>query len=255
MNSTNRKKRPRCVVCNRSDAGGGKLPSLQSIGLQAFAPEALAHDVEDRSIIKDTVKGAQEGVFLIEVLSPQGRTPVAGEDDVESALLVVAAVNQVEEKAGVLLVEFAVPDLVNDEAGRTDEAGEHGGRLLRPPGGGELVSKLRRLDEIGLQAVLAAFVAESLSQVRFARSGRANESQVPVGVDGCEGPDALELLQVGEALAPEHTEVEVLKGLGDLLREPAHAQDGLDRGLFLLFPEVFEEYRHTVQRILRKASL
>ena len=148
-----------------------------------------------------------------------------------------------------------MPDLVNDEAGRTDEAGEHGSCLLRPPGGGELVSKLRRLDEIGLQAVLAAFVAESLGKVRFARSGRANESQVPVGVDGCEGPDALELLQVGEALTPEHTEVEVLKGLGDLLREPAHAQDGLDCGLLLLLPEVFKECRHTVQSILRKASL
>ena len=148
-----------------------------------------------------------------------------------------------------------MPDLVNDEAGRTDEAGEHGSRLLRPPGSGELVAELRRLDEIGFQTVLAAFVAESLSQVRFARSSWANEGQVPVGVDESEGPDALELLQVGEALAPEHTEVEVLKGLGDLLREPAHAQDGLGRGLFLLFPEVFKEYRHAVQRILGKALL
>ena len=48
--------------------------------------------------------------------------------------------------------------------------------------------------------MLAAFVAESLGQVCLARSGRADEGQVPVGIDGSEGPDALELLQVGKAL-------------------------------------------------------
>ena len=78
----------------------------------------------------------------MEVLSPQGRIPVAGEDDVVGPFLVVAPVNQVEEEPGVLLVELTVANLINDEAGGPHETGEHGGRLLCPAGGGELVTEL-----------------------------------------------------------------------------------------------------------------
>ena len=45
------------------------FPCLQSISLQSLAPEALAVDVEHGGVIKDTVKGAEQRVFFIEILS------------------------------------------------------------------------------------------------------------------------------------------------------------------------------------------
>ena len=78
----------------------------------------------------------------MEVLPPERRAPVAGENDVVRALLVVAAVYQVEEEPGVFFVELAVSDFVNDKAGRADETREHGGRFLSAAGCGKLVPKL-----------------------------------------------------------------------------------------------------------------
>ena len=72
----------------------------------------------------------------MEVLPPERRTPVAGEDDVVRSFLFVTTVYQVEEKAGVLPVKLAVSDLVDDEAGRADEAREHGSRFLSAAGCG-----------------------------------------------------------------------------------------------------------------------
>ena len=107
-----------------------------------LSPEALAVDVKDGGSVKDPVECAQQGVLLVEVLPPQGRIPVAGEDDVVSPFLVVAPVNQVKEEPGVLLVELTVANLINDETGGPHETGEHGGRFLCPAGCGELVPEL-----------------------------------------------------------------------------------------------------------------
>ena len=93
------------------------FPCLQSISLQPLSPEALAVDVEHGGVIKDTVKGAEKRVLLIEILSPQGRTSVAGEDDIICPFLVVPPVDEVKEQPCVLLVELAVPNLVNNETG------------------------------------------------------------------------------------------------------------------------------------------
>lgn len=56
--------------------------SLQEHIVQPFPAEALAPNIEDRSIVKDAVKGAQEGIVLIESLSPAAGVLVAGKDNV-----------------------------------------------------------------------------------------------------------------------------------------------------------------------------
>ena len=61
------------------------------------------------------------GVFL-EILPPQGWILVADEDHIEAALGIVPPVNQIKEKAGVLLVKSAVANLVNNQAGRPHHA-------------------------------------------------------------------------------------------------------------------------------------
>ena len=106
-----------------------RLHALHAVGLQEYvvqllSAEALAPNIEDRSIVKDAVKGAQEGIVLVECFSPAARALVAGKDNVVIALLVVPSVNKIEEEPGVLLVELAMANLVNNEAGRTDETGK-----------------------------------------------------------------------------------------------------------------------------------
>lgn len=97
------------------------MSGLERNGLQPFAPETLAPDVKDRGIVKDAVQSAQERVVFIEVLPPERRALVAGKDQIESALLVVAAVNQIKEQTRVLFVKLAMPNLVNNQTGRTRE--------------------------------------------------------------------------------------------------------------------------------------
>jgi len=70
---------------------------LQGNGFQLLAPETLALNVEYRGIIKDPIQRTQQGIVLIEVASPVGGVLVAGEDDIEVALLVVPPVNQIKE--------------------------------------------------------------------------------------------------------------------------------------------------------------
>ena len=176
-----------------------------------LSPEALAADVEDGSCIKDPVECAQQGVLLVEVLPPQGRVAVAGEDDVVSPFLVVAPVNQVEEQPGILLIELTVPNFVNNQAGRAYQTIENGCFLACPSSGGELISQLGHLNKIGFNAPLTALIAKSLSQMRLAGSGRANECQVPVGIDGRQGWQRFEL---GCVPALNNGEIKVFKGLG-----------------------------------------
>ena len=159
--------------------------------VSSFLPrKTLAPDVKDRSVVKYTVQGAQERVVLVEVLPPERGVLVAGKDQIKSPLLVVAAVNQVKEQTGVLLVKLAMPNFINNQAGRADERGQGAGLLAEPPGVGKLVAQLRCLNEVGLQPVLAAFIAESHGEMGLPRAGRTDESEVLVAVDSCKGREA-----------------------------------------------------------------
>ena len=51
------------------------------------------------------------------VLTPESRILVAGENHVKIAFLVVATVDQVKEQPRILFIEFAMADLINDQAG------------------------------------------------------------------------------------------------------------------------------------------
>ena len=107
---------------------------MQCNGLQLLSPEAFTLNVEYRSIVKDPVQG-QQCVILVEVGSPMVRVLVTGEYNVEVTFFVVSPINQIEEQPGILLVELAVPNFINNQAGRTDEAVEDGCFLTCPSGG------------------------------------------------------------------------------------------------------------------------
>lgn len=82
------------LKCRLLCAGKDRCPAgLQRNGFQLLAPVAFTTEIEDRGIIKDTVQSAQKRVVLIEHFPPEGRVLVAGKDQVESAIFVVAAVN------------------------------------------------------------------------------------------------------------------------------------------------------------------
>ena len=71
-------------------------------------------------ISKDAVQRTQKRRVFIKVLAPESRILVAGEDHVEIAFFVVATVNQIKEQPRILLVEFAMANLINNQAGRAD---------------------------------------------------------------------------------------------------------------------------------------
>ena len=111
---------------------------------------------------------------------------VVGEDHIVVAFFVVAAVNEVKEQPCALFVKGTVPDLVNDEAGRSYQSVEAGICLSGTSGGSKTVTQFRRLYEIRLHTVLAAGVSERLRQMRLSRPGRTDESQIAVSIDGCQ---------------------------------------------------------------------
>ena len=135
----------------------------QRVVLQMLATEALTTEGEDGGGIKEAVERAEKRVVLAEDFPPVGGILVAREDHVERALLVVTAVHHVEEQARVRLVEFAVTNLIDNQAGRPDEAGKERALSARAAGDGELVAQLGRLDEVRLHAVAAALVSARLT--------------------------------------------------------------------------------------------
>ena len=113
----------------RRRLNGFYLAGLQGDRLQFLPTEAFAAQLEHRSIIKDAVQCAEQGGVLVEILAPQRRIFVAGENHVEVAFLVVAAVNQIKEHTGTFLVELAVPNLINNKTAWTHQSVEKGDRL------------------------------------------------------------------------------------------------------------------------------
>ena len=113
----------------RRGLNGFYLAGLQGDRLQFLPTEAFAAQLEHRSIIKDAVQCAEQGGVLVEILAPQRRIFVAGENHVEVAFPVVAAVNQIKEHTGTFLVELAVPNLINNKTAWTHQSVETGVRL------------------------------------------------------------------------------------------------------------------------------
>ena len=104
----------------RQGFNGLYLAGLQRDRFQLLSTKALAAQLKHRGIVKDAVQRTQQGRIFIEILTPQRRIFVAGEDHVVIAFLVVAAVNQVKEHTGAFLVELAMPNLVNNETTGTN---------------------------------------------------------------------------------------------------------------------------------------
>lgn len=91
--------------------------SLYRNCIQFLPAEALAPQLEYRSFIKDAVQRTQKCRALIKVLTSESRIFVAGENHVKIAFLVVTTVDQVKEQPRILFIEFAMTDLINDQAG------------------------------------------------------------------------------------------------------------------------------------------
>lgn len=240
MKLANGSDRPYTLGNSRSRRHRGiRASSLQCNVLQPFPSKALATDVEDQRVVKNPVKQAQQGIGLLEVLLPLGRCLVAREHEIECAFLVVPAVDHIEEQARVFLVEFAVPNFINDQAGRTDERGQCACLLPKPSGIRELVAKLRRFYEVGFHPVLAALVAESHGQVCLSRPCGADEREIPVGVNGSQGREAFQPFYV---FPFQYAEIEILEGLRVLERQPAGPHEHLDRRLLFLGADVLKHF-------------
>ena len=91
--------------------------SLYRNCIQFLPAETLAPQLEYRSFIKDAVQRTQKCRALIKVLTSESRIFVAGENHVKIAFLVVTTVDQVKEQPRVFFIEFAMADLINDQAG------------------------------------------------------------------------------------------------------------------------------------------
>src|SRR5699024_4604050 len=172
------------------------LACLQRNGLQFFSPETFTTQLKHSSIVKDAVQRTQQGSVFLKILAPESRVLVAGEDHIETAFFVVSPVNQVKEQPGILFVKGTVANLVNNQARGAHKTVEAGIGLSGTSGCCESVPELRCLNEIGLQSVLAASVAESLCQMCFTCTCRTNKGQVSVRVDGIQGRQNLQTLHI-----------------------------------------------------------
>ena len=183
---------------------------------------------EDRGPVEQPVQGAQQRVVAGEEVAPLVRGRVAGEDERVRPLLLVAAVDDIEEQVGALAVQPAPAHLADDEAGRLHHGVDHRlgpvlrDRLLQPG------LELGRLRVVGLVPQLAALVVVGLGEVGLADALWPDERDVLARVQVRQGRQLPER-PVVPALYPR--EVEALEGLGSLLGDAAEPQQGLDDAL------------------------
>lgn len=210
----------------------------EHIALPPPVGRALHH--EDRGPVEQPVQGAQQRVVAGEEVAPLVRRRVAGEDERVRALLLVAAVDDVEEQVGALAVQPAPAHLVDDEAGGLHHGVDQRlGPVLRDRPL-QLGLELGRLQAVGLVPQLAALVAVGLGEAGLADALRPDEGDVLARVRVRQGRELPER-PVVPALYPR--EVEALEGLGRLLGDAAEAQQGLDDAVAVLLLEVLERAR------------
>lgn len=75
-------------------------------------------------------------------------------------------------------------------------------------------------------------------------SGRSNEGKIPVSVDCRQGRQAF---QPAGIPALNERKVEIVKGLGIFQRQSAHFQQGMDGGVHLLLPQMFQNLSDSCQ--------
>lgn len=91
---------------------------LDRVGVEPAAAVARAAHHEDGGLVEHPVERAEQGLVPREELVPGAWRHVARGDHGVGALLLVAAVDHVEEEVGARPVENASPNLVHDQAGR-----------------------------------------------------------------------------------------------------------------------------------------
>ena len=96
----------------------------------------------------------------------------------------LASVDHVKEKSCILFVEFAVPYFIDDQTGRPHKAIQAGRFFAIPSGIGKPVTKLRHLDKVCFQSVLAALIPVCLGKMSLSGPWRTYESQILVGMYG-----------------------------------------------------------------------
>ena len=152
-----------------------------SVGLTrlAFVAQAVgvALDVEDGGAMEEAVQdGAGHGGVLAEDLVPVAKGFVAGEDD--GPLLLVALADDLEEKAGLQMIEFEVADFVDDEELGPGEVVQLAVEAVFVHGFAQPAGQIGDGGEVNAVAHLAGEHAQRDGQMGFADAGRAEEDEV-----------------------------------------------------------------------------
>lgn len=83
---------------------------------------AIALHHEYCCIIKDPVKGTEQGGVFAKELSPFIRTFITGEDYDVWSFFVVPAVDHIKEHSGALFIKDTPTDLIYDQTGKLNQA-------------------------------------------------------------------------------------------------------------------------------------
>ena len=78
---------------------------------------AVAVEVKNQRVIENSVQCTKQSFFFGEILTPGNGLFVACKNNIRTTFLVVAAVNQVEEKSCVFSIKNTVSDLINNQTG------------------------------------------------------------------------------------------------------------------------------------------
>lgn len=212
---------------------------------------ALSGERHADGLVPKPVDRAFQRVFLVEQVRPFGQVLVAGKDDA-SGLLGADPVDQLEEQQGLVVVEPAVSDLVDDEAGMLGKPVQQPARRPTDQGLVELVLQLVHLDEVRLDLVAAALVPDGHGEVRLAGSRRPDHDHVPLRAD--EG-EALQRTDLPLRMLVQQIHVEVPERERRLLGDPGQPLQRADGRLVLLPDHCGKEGAQGIQFLGRQARV
>lgn len=137
------------------------LALLQTIG--------FALNIDDRTVMQDTVEDSGGDGDIGKDLVPLGESFVGGED---GRGLFIASGNELEEKVGSLDIHRKVADLVNDEHPVLGQDFELVGQTILKVSFFELLNELVAVDVVGGEPVLSSHQTKGGSQVGLSNGPR-----------------------------------------------------------------------------------
>ena len=184
------------------------IPCLQFKGFLFLSAVAFTLNNENRCIVKDAIQSTKQGGIFGEKLRPSIGLHVACENHAIGTFLAVPPVNYIEEKSGVLLVENAPADFVNNQAGWLHEKIHCTANPVELAGIREPLVQFGRFQEISLHLLFTAGAAVRHGQMCFPDAVRTNEREILVGMNRRK---RRKILQVLNALAMNPLEIKIGK--------------------------------------------